>query len=107
MQFDEEPEYTYEEYEKMFANPVLLPIYHWEKITKVIIFDNEPKIGSGTLYFGNSPFNSGNFIDTQGNLSQVRRILEGGWKRECYQPDYTLLFREYENDKYMYVAKKY
>jgi hypothetical protein len=95
-----------EEYKKMLDNPILLPIYYWEKITKVTIFNNDPDIGSGTFYYGDSPFGSGNFIDKNGELSQCRPTAEGGWKRECYMPKYKLIFREYENEQYMYVAGK-
>ena len=95
-----------EEYRKMLDNPILLPIHYWEKITKVTIFKDDPDIGSGTFYYGDSPFGSGNFIDLDGELSQCRPTAEGEWKRECYQPKYKLIFREYENEQYMYVAGK-
>ncbi len=65
---------------------------------------NDPAIGSGTFYYGNDPFGSGHFIDEDGNLSQIRPVAKGGWKRECYQPKYKLIFREYENEQYMYLA---
>lgn len=95
-----------EEYRRMLDNPILLPIHYWEKITKIVVFQNDPDIGTGIFYHGESPFGSGNFIDENGDLSQCRPTAEGGWKRECYQRDYKLLFREYENEKYMYVASK-
>lgn len=95
-----------EEYKQMCENPILLPIQYWTKITKVTIFQNDPNVGSGTFYYGNNPFGAGNFIDEDDNLSQVRPVAEGGWKRECYQPNYTLIFREYENEQYMYVDNK-
>jgi hypothetical protein len=95
-----------EEYRKMLDNPILLPIYYWQKITKITIFKDDPDIGSGTFYYGDSPFGSGNFIDKNGDLSQVRPTAEGGWKRECFQDGYKLIFREYENEQYMYVAGK-
>ena len=103
---DDENYITDEEYRKMLDNPILLPIHYWEKITEVTIFKDDPYIGSGTFYYGNSPFGSGHFIDENGDLSQCRPTAEGHWKRECYQPDYKLIFREYENDKYMYIASK-
>jgi hypothetical protein len=96
-----------EEYSRMLENPILLPIHYWEKITKVIHFDSDPNIGTGIFYYGNSPFGSGNFIDGNGELSQCRPTAEGHWKRECYQHDYKLIFREYENEQYMYVASRY
>ena len=96
-----------EEYKKMLENPVLLPIHYWTKITRAIIFQNNPDIGTGILYYGDDPFGSGNFIDENGNLSQCRPTAEGGWKRECYQPTYTLIFREYEKEDYMYVASNH
>ena len=95
-----------EEFKQMLRNPILLPIYYWEKVTKIISFKSHPDIGTGIYYRGTSPFGVGNFIDENGELSQVRPTAEGGWKRECYQPEYKLLFREYENEKYMYVAGK-
>jgi hypothetical protein len=95
-----------EEYRKMLDNPILLPIHYWEKITEIKQFVSDPDIGTGTFYYGDSPFGAGNFIDLDGELSQCRPTAEGGWKRECYQTDYKLIFREYENEKYMYVADK-
>ena len=95
-----------EEFKKMLENPVLLPIHYWEKITEVTIFKDDPYIGSGTFYYGDSPFGAGNFIDENGELSQCRPTSEGHWKRECYQPEYKLMFREYENEQYMYVSSK-
>lgn len=97
---------TDEEYRKMLDNPILLPIHYWEKITKVIQFINDPDIGTGKFYYGDSPFGAGNFIDENGELSQCRPTAEGHWKRECYQHAYKLIFREYENEQYMYVAGK-
>ena len=95
-----------EEFKKMLENPILLPIHYWTRITKIVMFQNDPDIGTGTFYYGDDPFGSGNFIDEHGNLSQCRPTAEGGWKRECCQPMYMLLFREYEKDQYMYVATK-
>ena len=97
---------TNEEYRKILDNPILLPIHYWEQITKVTVFKDDPDIGSGTFYYGDSPFGSGNFINEAGELSQCRPTAEGGWKRECSQYNYKLIFREYEHHQYMYVASK-
>jgi hypothetical protein len=90
----------------MQNNPLLLPIHYWSKITEIIYFNNDPDVGTGILYRSNAPFGIGSFIDEYGKLSQVRPVAEGGWKRECYQPEYELIFREYENEHYMYVVNK-
>ncbi len=95
-----------EEYKKMLENPITLPIHYWDKITEVIIFQNDPNIGSGVFYYCNSPFSSGYFIDEYGNLSQCRLTAEGFWKRECNHHNYKLLFRDYENEQYLYMASK-
>lgn len=87
-------------------NPFLMPIHYWNKITEIIYFINDPDVGTGTLYCSNAPFGIGSFVDDGGKLSQVRPVAEGGWKRECYQPEYELIFREYENEQYMYVVNK-
>jgi hypothetical protein len=90
----------------MNGNPYLLPIHNWTKITEIVYFINDNNVGSGLFYYGDSPFGAGNFIDLNGNLSQVRPTAEGGWKRECYQPDYKLIFRYYENEIYMYIVDR-
>jgi hypothetical protein len=95
-----------EEYKKMLDNPILLPIHYWEKITKVIHFKSDPNIGTGIFYYGDSPFGAGHFIDENGDLSQCRPTAEGWWKRECFQHKYKLIFREYENEQYMYMVGK-
>ncbi len=94
----------------MNGNPYLLPLRKWEKVTEIVYFINDINVGSGLFYYGKCFFGAGNFIDLNGNLSQVRPTAEGGWKRECYQPDYTLIFRYHENEIYMYIVdinKKY
>jgi hypothetical protein len=107
MDYDEKVDnFSEEEYIQMLDNPILLPIHYWEKITDIKQFVSDPDVGTGTFYASSSPFGQGYFIDENGELSQVRPTAEGGWKRECYMIDYKLLFRKYDNDKYMYVASK-
>lgn len=83
-----------------------IPLELWSRVTEWSTYTNYPGVGSGRIYtIEHSPFGIQFFLDTQGDLWQVRPVQEGGYKKEPMQ-GYTLALRECNEKLYMYVIHK-
>lgn len=83
-----------------------LPIEEWTLVREWSTYYNYPEVGSGKIYTPqDSPFGIQFFLDTQGDLWQVRIASDGHYVR-VGMPGYTLALRECNDKLYFYVISK-